>query len=45
MRLGTIEAWISTDDGCLHEYEVTVAPHGMVATCWIASEAGRVSLS
>ena len=42
MRAGDYTASIVVDENELEEYEVTLDPSATAATCWVASEVGKV---
>ena len=42
MRVGDYTASIVVDGKALEEYEFTLNPSATAATCWVASEVGKV---
>lgn len=42
---GTFSAWIETDEGKLDEFSVEYSPIKKMATCWVASQEGKVYCS
>lgn len=40
---GALSAWITIDERQSDEYAVVLSDDGLHATCWISSEAGKVS--
>jgi hypothetical protein len=42
VKLGKYEAWIVVENQEIEHYEVEVNEESKVATCWIASTAGKV---
>jgi len=45
LNVGGYEAWVVVEDEKIEHYAIDVDEEEKLATCWIASTAGKVSLS